>query len=127
MRDWQSYLAGTEASRGGVRRGPDGVVGQARKLVLKAYTLRKWGFKNGRTYRAFADHLTAAGFLTSEMDVRNAKRAKFDLIKHAVPADGPGVADFVQAVLAFEPDFEWTALVDGEVRGLAGVPHAKAA
>jgi len=119
--------AGTEASREGVGRGPDGVVGQARKVVLKAYALRQWGFKAGRTYRALADHLTAAGFPTSEMDVKNAKRAKFALIKHTVPAEGSGVADFVQAVLAFEPDFDWAALVKGEVRGLAGVPHAKAA
>ena len=126
-RDWESYVAGTEASREGVRRGSDGVVGQARKLVLKAYALRQWGFKTGRTYRALADHLTAAGFPTSEMAVKNAKRAKFALIKHAVPADGPGVAAFVRAVLAFEPDFDWTALVKGKVRGLAGVPHAKAA
>lgn len=126
-RDWETYLAGSEASREGVRRGSDGVVGQARKLVLKAYALRQWGFKNGRTYRALADHLTAAGYPTSEMNVKNAKRAKFALIKHAVPADGPGVAEFVHVVRAFEPDFDWTALVKGEVRGLAGVPHAKAA
>ncbi len=89
--------------------------------------MRQWGFKTGRTYRALADHLTAAGFPTSEMAVKNAKRAKFALIKHVVPADGPGVAEFVHVVRAFEPDFDWAALVKGEVRGLAGVPHAKAA
>ena len=123
-REWERYLAGAEASRRGVRRGPDGVVGQARLLVLKAYTLRAWGFKDGRTYKAFADHLTEAGYPTSKTDLKNAKRAKFELIEHAIPTDAPGIPELIRAVLAFEPDFEKASLVGSEVRHLTGVPLA---
>ncbi len=126
-RDWESYLAGTNASRKGVRRGEDGVIGQAKRIVMKAYALRQWGFKGGGTYKDFADHLTAAGYPTTVMDIKNAKRAKFDLVENSIPHDALEIFNLIGEILKFEYEFEWWKLVGEEMRELDRAPHVEAA
>ncbi len=84
-----------------------------------------WGLSGGN-YKEISEWLTGGGFPTTEDDLKNAKR-RGDLVEHAILLDAPGVTDLIRTVLGRYPNFEWQRLVDGEVRGLAGVPHAKAA
>jgi hypothetical protein len=107
---WQNFRAGTEASRAGVRRSTRGLVDQARRLVLRAHVCRKWGLP-GADYRKGAEGLTAGGYPTTEQDFKNALRGKLDPPENTIPADNPGVRDFVRAVLSIWPEFEWFRLL----------------
>ena len=113
------------ASQLGIRRSKGGVVVQARRLFLRAYTRGWWGLPGG-DYSDMADWLTAEGYPTSINDIKNAKRAKAP-IDHAIPANAPGIAQFLDSVLGRFPTFEWRRLVDGKVRGLEEKPHPRAA
>ena len=109
---WSEYRAGAQASQMGVRRSSGGVVDQARRVFLRAYVRGLWGLPGG-DYKGIAEWLTAAGYPTSENDLKNAKRAK-DPVERAIPADAPGVADFVRTIQDRFPKFAWRLLVDGE-------------
>ncbi|MCZ6576635.1 MAG: hypothetical protein O6950_09365 [Gammaproteobacteria bacterium] len=122
---WSEYQAGESASKKGVRRSQRGVADQARRTFLRAYTRGWWGLPGGQ-YKAVAGWLTSAGYPTSENDLKNAKRAS-DPVERAIPANAPGIADFVRTILDHFPNFEWHRLVDGEVRGLHEFPQVMAA
>jgi hypothetical protein len=95
-----------------VRRSAKGPVDQARRIVVRAYRHGRWGLP-GRDYKAAAADLTDAGYPTTEQDFKNAGRAKGALPEQAIPADAPGVREFVRAVLTIWPEFEWRRLVRG--------------
>jgi len=61
--DWQQFLAGTAASRAGVRRSKQGIVQQALRVSFNAFFWQKWGLirGKGRDFRWAAEQLTAAG------------------------------------------------------------------
>src|SRR5215469_18836191 len=109
-RIWRDYRDGSNASHAGVNRSSKGVVDQARRLAIRAYRFRQWGLP-GSDYKAAAARLTQAGYPTTEQDLKNAGRAKGELREHLIPADAAGVADFIAAVLAIWPGFEWRRLV----------------
>src|SRR6516162_119716 len=67
---WDQFQAGTSASRRGIRRSKDGVVGQALRIFRRAYARRQWGLP-GAEYKRAADFLTAAGYPTKEQDFKN--------------------------------------------------------
>ena len=102
-------------------------MGQAKRIIMKAFALRQWGFQGGRTYQDFADHLSDAGHHTSVMMLKNAKRAKFDLVENSIPAAAPGISELIEAILNFEHEFEWWKLVDEEMRDEARAPHVDVA
>ena len=94
---------------------------------MKAFTLRQWGFKAERTYQDFSDHLTAAGYPTTVTDIKNAKRAKFELVENSIPHDFPEVFNLIGVILLFDHEFRWSKLVDGEMREMDLTPHAEVA
>jgi hypothetical protein len=107
---WEQFQAGMVASRCGVRRSKDGVVGQALRIFRRAYVGRKWGLP-GRSYKPAANSLTAAGYPTKEQDFKNALRDKSPLPEHTIPADAPGIPELVGTLLSIWPEFEWKRLV----------------
>jgi hypothetical protein len=109
-RRWQHYQAGGDASAAGVHRSSKGPVDQARRLVVRAYRLRRWGLPGG-DYKAAAARLTAAGYPTTEQDFKNATRAKSGLPDHVIPTDPEGIHEFIRAVCTIWPEFEWRRLV----------------
>lgn len=110
---WQDFQAGSAASQSGVKRSQRGTHDQARRLVIWAYVLGFWGLP-GHDYEAAARALTAAGYTTKAQDFKNAKRRhKQPPPDHTIPADGPGVREFVHAVLTIWPEFNWQRLVNG--------------
>ncbi len=111
-RRWVDYQNGADASGAGVRRSPKGPVDQARRLFMRAYRRRLWGLP-GLDYKAAAERLTAAGYPTTEQDFKNAARAKGGVPEQVIPADAPGVWDFLQTVRRLWPEFEWWRLVQG--------------
>jgi hypothetical protein len=111
-RRWLDYQNGTDASRAGLRRSPKGALDQARRLVIRAYQLGRWGLP-GRDYKGAAARLTAAGYRTTAQDFKNATRARAELPEHVIPADAPGVREFILAVCMTWPEFEWRRLLRG--------------
>ena len=93
------------------------VLDQARRLLLRAYVRRRWGLPGG-SYRDVAARLTEAGYPTTEQHFKNALRAKGDIPEHVIPADAPGISEFIAAVEKIWPEFEWRRLVKGEVENL---------
>src|SRR5947207_12873727 len=116
-RHWVDYRDGSDASKAGVHRSSKGPVDQARRLVVRAYRLREWGLPGG-DYKLAAAQLTQAGYPTNEQDIKNAGRAKGKLPEQLIPANAEGIAEFVAAVLAIWPEFEWGRLVKGETENL---------
>jgi hypothetical protein len=110
--DWYRFDTSADASKAGIRRSRKGSVDQARRLVLRAHVRRFWGLPGGG-YGKAAERLTAAGYPTTEQDFKNAHRAKSGVCEQVIPADAPGVRDFVTAVLAIWPGFDWARLVSG--------------
>jgi hypothetical protein len=113
-RDWQEFLAGTAASRAGVRRSKHGVVAQALKIFYKVFFWQKWGLNRckGRDFRWAAEQLTAAGYKVKEQDIKNAGRGEDRRApENTIPAGATGIRDLVLAVLAIWPSFEWERLV----------------
>ncbi len=106
----------------GVRRSQRGVVDQARRIFLRAYTRGTWGLPGG-DYEGVAERLTAAGYPTTINDLKYARRQKNEPVEHAVPADAPGIADFVRDVLQMFPTFEWWRLTGCRVRLLEQTPQ----
>jgi hypothetical protein len=53
----------------------------------------------GGRYRAATARLTAAGYLTTEQDFKNALRTTKVLPDRVIPADAPGVHEFVATVI----------------------------
>ena len=53
---WSEHRKTSIASQGGVRKSKDGLVGQAKRTFLKAYTRSLWGLPGG-DYKAVAEHL----------------------------------------------------------------------
>ena len=109
-RNWEQFQAGTVASRHGVRRSKDGVVGQALGIFRRAYVRRKWGLPGG-SYKPAAESLTEAGYPTKEQDFKNARRNRNSLPEHTIPADASGVRELTCALLLIWPEFEWERLV----------------
>jgi len=107
---WDQFQAGTSASRRGIRRSKDGVVGQALRIFRRAYARRQWGLP-GAEYKRAADFLTAAGYPTKEQDFKNTWRDESAIPEHVIPADAPGVRELVDALLSIWPEFEWERLV----------------
>lgn len=108
---WEEFRAGTEASRLGIRRGRAGIVGQALTIFLRAYVRSHWGLPGG-SYKKAAAALTLAGYPTTEQGFKNALRSKDKAPpEHVIPADAPGIRDFVRAVLSIWPEFGWERLV----------------
>jgi hypothetical protein len=103
---WLVYRDSDPAARAGINRSAKGPVEQARRLVVRAYNRRAWGLPGG-DYKAAAVLLTNAGYRTTPQDFKNGSRGA--LIEHAVPA--AAIADFVAAVCAIWPAFEWWRLV----------------
>jgi len=73
---------------------------------------RKWGLP-GRSYKAAAKRLSTAGYRTTEQDFKNALRSSSKVPENLFQADAPGIRDFILAVLAIWPDFEWWRMVWG--------------
>ena len=111
---WENYLAGAAASRAGVRRSRKGVVDQARRMLVRAWVRGLWGLPPLRQ-QGIADLLTKAGYTTSLNDVKKAKTRDGDPKPHTIPAGGPGVREFIRAVLCLCPTFEHRQLVDQEI------------
>jgi hypothetical protein len=109
---WAEFQEGAQASGKGIRRGREGLIGQARRIFLQAYVRRDWGLPGG-DYKRAAECLTTAGYTTSEQDFKNARRSKDQLPEDTIPADAAGVAEFIRALLSIWPEFEWTRLVGG--------------
>src|SRR5436190_6258005 len=110
---WQDFQSGIEASAAGVHRSSKGPVDQARRLVVRAYRFRQWGLPGG-DYKLAAAQLTQAGYPTTEQDFKNAGRAKGKLPEQLIPANAEGIAEFIDAVIAIWPEFDWRRLVKGE-------------
>jgi len=83
-------------------------------MFLRAYVRRLWGLPGG-SYKAVAEWLTAAGYPTRESDLKNARRA-VDPVERAIPANAPGVGDFLRMVRARFPDFECYRLIEGGLK-----------
>jgi hypothetical protein len=109
-RRWEQFQAGTDASRHGVRRAKDGVVGQALRIFRRAYAQGVWGLPGG-SYGLAAEALTAAGYATKEQDFKNTRRDKRPLPEHVILADAPGIPELVHVLLSIWPEFEWKRLV----------------
>jgi hypothetical protein len=122
-RRWLDYRDGSDASGAGVHRTSKGVVDQARRLVVRAYRYKQWGLPGG-DYRAAAARLTQAGYPTTEQDFKNAGRAKGSLTEQLIPADAPGIAEFVKTVSSIWLAFDWQRLVKGEIENLRSRPKA---
>jgi hypothetical protein len=125
-RRWVQFQAGTGASRCGVRRSTDGVVGQALRIFRRAYVRREWGLQGG-SYKAAADALTLAGYPTNEQGFKNTLRNEAPLPERTIPADTPGIREMISALLSIWPEFEWWELIDGTgpdcLRQTAEAPH----
>jgi hypothetical protein len=118
-RRWVEYRDGYDAAQAGVHRSAKGgVVDQARRIVVRAYRFSEWGLPGGGDYKVAAQRLTQAGYPTTEQDFKNAARAKGPIPEHAIPAEASGIAEFVAAVVAIWPAFEWQKMVSGEVENL---------
>lgn len=113
---------GADASKAGIRRSREGPVDQARRLVLRAHVRRRWGLPGGN-YKETANRLTAAGHPTTEQDFKNARRGPDELRENLIPADAPGIRDFIDAVLMIWPAFEWRRLVKGADPDYLNVPQ----
>jgi hypothetical protein len=109
-RRWEEFQAGTGASRRGVRRSKDGVVGQALRIFCRAYARREWGLPGG-SYKAAADALTTAGYSANEQTFKNAPRNKDPLPEQTIPANAPGICELIETLLSIWPEFEWQKLV----------------
>ena len=111
IRDWhdfEDYRHGGTASTAGIRRSRGGTVDQARRLIVNAITIGAWGLQCA-SFREAAHAMTDAGYPTTENDFKKARIRPKRLPEDPVlPADAPGIADFVAAITriwpAFEPD-----------------------
>ena len=74
---WNSFRRQRELRREGKFTGTGEVVGQAKRMFLKAYANKLWGLPGGN-YREVAEWLTNNGYPTSEGDIKNAKRSSID-------------------------------------------------
>ncbi len=61
------------------------------------------------------------------MDIKNAKRANFDLVENSIPHDALEIFNLIGVVLNFEYEFKWSKLVDGEMREMDLAPHVDVA
>jgi hypothetical protein len=96
--DWQQFLAGTAASRAGVRRSKHGIVQQALRVFFKAFFWQKWGLirGKGRDFRWAAEQLTAAGHKVKEQDIKNAGRSDdLHVPENVIPAGASGIRELV--------------------------------
>jgi len=112
--DWQQFLAGTAASRAGVRRSKHGIVQQALRVFFKAFFWQKWGLirGKGRDFRWAAEQLTTAGHKVKEQDIKNAGRSEdLHIPENVIPADAPGIRELVLTLRSIWPSFEWERLV----------------
>ena len=107
---WRRYRAEIKLSKKGVRRSKGGIVDQAKRVVLKAFTTRRWGLP-GTGYRQMAEHLSEHGFVTTLDQVKYAKRAKTELVEHSFATDET-VLKLVTVVLEKYPDFQWQKLFE---------------
>ena len=125
-RRWEQFQAGTSASRNGVRRSKDGIVGQTLRIFRRVYIRHEWGLPGG-SYKPAADALTAAGYPTKEQNFKNARRDKSQSPTHSIPADALGIRELVGTLLSIWPEFEWQRLVAGAgpdyLRQTAETPH----
>jgi hypothetical protein len=108
---WGQFQAGISASRRGIRRSKDGVVGQALRIFRRAYARGEWGLP-GCSYKAAANALTVAGYPTNDQGFKNTRRDKNPLPEHTIPADAPGVRELILALLSMWPEFKWKRLID---------------
>ena len=109
--NWQDYQRGQTASMAGVKRGKDGVLGQARRIFLRAYVRGLWGLPGG-SYAEVAAWLTGHGHPTSINDLKNAKRVKTEPPRNVVPGSAPGVAELVATIMQRYPSFDVEAFID---------------
>jgi hypothetical protein len=107
---WHRYRAEMKLSKKGVQRSKGGIVDQAKRIILKAFTTSCWGLP-GTGYPQMADHLTKHGFATTLDQVKYAKRAKTKLVEHSFAAD-EAVLKLVAVVLGKYPDFQWQKLFE---------------
>ena len=104
---WLDWRDGDQAASAGINRSAKGPVEQARRLVIRAYRRRVWGLPGG-DYRDAAERLTLAGYPTTEQEIKNGARGA--LVEHAIPV--AVVVEFITAVRAIWPTFEWQLLVE---------------
>jgi hypothetical protein len=93
-----------------VRRNGKGVVDQARRMFILAYGRGCWGLPGPKDYSGAAERL---GYPTKRDDFKNARRRGGMPQEGTIPADAPGVRDFITAVRKFWPNFEAERLVSG--------------
>ena len=74
---WQSFQTQRLLRREHDLTGSGDIVGQAKRMFLKAYANKLWGLP-GSDYRGLAEWLTEQGYPTSETDIKNAKRGKIN-------------------------------------------------
>ncbi len=98
--DWHDFAAGAIKRRerratggAGIRRTGEGEVGVLRRMFLRAYAQQAWGLTRTLSYREVSLWLTENGYPTTEMELKNASRAK--LVENVV-----GVTDEVLRLLA---------------------------
>jgi hypothetical protein len=113
MEDWESWERFRQTglvSKRGIKRTKEGIAGQAKRLIVRAYVISEWGLGTG-TYREFADLLTEAGYPTTKDTLKNAKRSPLKLQDGQIPVD-PEVIKLVKVILEAYPGFEWWRLFD---------------
>ena len=129
--DWLDYLASTRAAREAGRRPHRTAGGSAddlKRQFLRALVRGEWGLDlGGRSYRAVATWLTAAGYTTSESAVKNARRGVDRAKEERRRGDAPLVAHSVavtdatvrllRVLLKEFPSFDYTqAFVAGHLK-----------
>lgn len=82
-RDWEGFLEFNTRRRSrkdeggaGINRTQEGDVGVMRRMFLRAYAQEKWRLVRTMSYPALAAKLTEGGYPTTEIELKNAKRAK---------------------------------------------------
>jgi hypothetical protein len=123
-RNWRAFDHGAGASKAGIHRSKGGPVDQSRRLFLRAYVRRCWGLPGG-AYKRAAERMTVAGYAATEQDFKNALRSKAGVPESLIPADAPGVREFVKAMIVIWPEFEHGRLVAGELETGAISPSTR--
>jgi hypothetical protein len=101
---WEEFYAARLMTRNiGINITAEGTVGLLRRLFLRAYTQGAWGTCKTLTYGQLADWLTAKGYPTTMVEVKNAGRAQ--LVEGVIPLT-PRVRELLAVLQEVQPGLE---------------------
>lgn len=101
---WEEYFAARAiAKHSGIKVTAEAAIGIARRLYLRAWARGAWGIVRARTYADEAVWLSSQGYVTSETELKNAKRSP--LVEGVVPITRRVMA-FVRILLCDQPRLE---------------------